>query len=545
MKRLLRIIAELVDDETGQVSQAKMTPPDGWQIDYGELVGSSTQGVASPVALKRPDPEVAPNEAIPPPDVGEAATPITDPVTPDDRMPTITVADYPADLHLYWDEGVTSGGRSVHMAPFSNGMWQVIKNGSEYAPFFIRAGVKTLSFEPQGSAHEAKALAMLRSREWMEESQGDGILQRVAAELAEDVAQYVGLKLENESHHYHFKKGRVRREINTTVVVYGGHMKGGPRPRLEFRLTPKGSINVLQVWGLRYTAGMTLSGSLVGNALPRERLAELANMEFGPVPGKSLVWKGRGQGQELTTWGQHRLLLKHGPTVSALFLLDGEEVFLDCGNASALKTRAVTAVQKHFKGLSKRRSQRADPEDEAPPDADAELRDAPKPEPEAEPMAEPKVESKEAKEAKEPEPEPELKPKKIKTVKVQEVEKLRLKSEQREALARFVRFEPGSPAALEFFDELTGATRRRLVSQQLVSDPREGPVTITKRGEAYLLRFGLLPEARPASTSTRRDDDVSDDNEDEGVTDDQGSQLVDGLSQGVQELVSKMPPPPR
>jgi len=544
MKRLLRIIAELVDDETGQVSQAKMTPPDGWQIDYGELVGSSTQGTAAPVALKRPDPEVAPDEAIPPPDIGEATTPVTDPVTPDDRMPTITVADDPADLHLYWDEGVTSGGRSVHMAPFSNGMWQVIKNGSEYAPFFIRSGVKTLSFEPQDSAHEAKALAMLRSREWMEESQGDGILQRVAAELAEDVAQYVGLKLENESHHYHFKKGRVRREINTTVVVYGGHTKGGPRPRLEFRLTPKGSINVLQVWGLRYTAGMTLSGSLVGNALPRERLAEIANMEFGPVPGKSLVWKGRGPGQELTTWGQHRLLLKHGPTVSALFLLDGEEVFLDCGNASALKTRAVTAVQKHFKGLSKRRTEKPDarkgatekPQEEPQGEPQSEVKDAPKDEPKAEPAAEPKEEKEP-----EPEPEPKLKPKKSKTVKVQEVAKLRLKSEQREALARFVRFEPGSPAALEFFEELTGPTRRRLVSQKLVSDPRDGPVTITERGRAYLNRFGLLPETRPASTS--RDDDVPDASDDEGVTEEQGAQLVEGLSKSVKELVSEMPLP--
>ena len=41
-KRLLRIIAELVDDETGQVSQAKVTLPTSWEVDYGDLVGSAT-----------------------------------------------------------------------------------------------------------------------------------------------------------------------------------------------------------------------------------------------------------------------------------------------------------------------------------------------------------------------------------------------------------------------------------------------------------------------------------------------------------------------
>jgi hypothetical protein len=386
VKRVLGIYAEVFDEETGQVSVASLAEGLPWPPPLEEVRGgapsewireaggrprgdevepeSSTEtppSETSPSATQEPSaavdeaPESGDEPQVAPMYMDALTQPEGEPAVSDEALPEIDVVDDPAALTLLWDEGVTEKNRRMHMAPFADGMWAVFENGGEFFVFLKRGRLKATEFESQSSLKEAKALASMLSKRWMAETQGDRFLQSLAAINAGDFVQWVGDELVVDEVHYHFRAGQVRRQQTTTILVYRAHKDDGQRSRIEIRLTPTKTGSTLAVWALLYGPDGKIIGSFFEADLPRARLADVRDLEFGPAPGKRLRWEKVSEWEETAEWGRHVVVLQRGRGLSGLVLRKrGGDVFLTCGEHEAVRDQALNVLLRHLRTRSRK-----------------------------------------------------------------------------------------------------------------------------------------------------------------------------------------------
>ena len=579
MKRLLRVYAEVFDEETGLVSVAPLAdnapwpPPleDGrggavssgsWTATpspegaggtaeagseaVGEEARTEAESAAGPVAAA--EMEGSPTGVDEPPSSGEApevmptymtelVEPAGDPAVSDDEELSFEVVDDPAALTLVWDDGVTEKNRRMHMSPFADGMWAVLENGGEYAVYLKRGRLQATEFEAQSSLKEAKALASMLSKRWMGETQGDPLLQKLAATNARDFVRWVGLSMRFDGDDYHFRRGRVRRQQTTTTVTYvGPKEEAGGRQRIEVRLTPTKTGSTLAVWVLWYGADGKIIGSFFEADYPRERLAELRGIRFGPAPGKRLRWVEVNGQEEQAEWGRHVLVIQRSRRLAVLALRSkGGDVILHCGDAAELKEVALNSLVRYLRKYSRKEPARA-------PVEETDVGSEPEPEPELEP--EPEIEP-------EPEPEPRtsVTPPSPKTERDEQEEREppRLTKTMKAALRNLAKAPAGEERAV--FEKIHWKTRKGLTANGLAT--KDG--ALTKLGRELSGVTSSTPAAKPARApkpepAPREDDDDDDDNvveaEGEAISPQQGQAIESAVGSAVGELAQRFAPLP-
>ena len=503
----------------------------------------------------------------------ELVEPKGEPMVNDDDDLSFEVVDDPAALKLAWDDGVTEKNRRMHMAPFADGMWAVLENDGEYLVYLRRGKLKATEFEAQSSLKEAKALASMLSKRWMGETQGDTLLQKLAATNARDFVRWVGLSLSFDGDDYHFRRGRVRRQQTTTTVTYvgakeRGKEKGemGGRQRIEVRLTPTKTGSTLAVWALWYGSDSKIVGSFFEADHPRERLAELRKVRFGPAPGKRLRWVKISGREEQAEWGRHVLVIQHSRRLAVLALRNkGGDIILCCGDAGDLKALALNSLVRYLRRHSRKEPARpiADeqpprepvtavvpalspelspepevanepeaapeaeperhPELEAEPESESSQESKPKrPAPKSEvspeskprrpaPKPEPEQESKPRRPA--PEPEPESRP----SAPDEERELPRLTKTMKTALKKLAKVPGGDASAV--FSKIHWKTRKGLIANGLATE--DGRLTALGQELSGVAASSpestVRPQREPAPVE---EDDIDDDDDDDDDIDD-------------------------
>ena len=274
MRRIRAIYAEVWDDETGQVAFAEVTPESRWPPPLvaeggpADRQGALAPSTATPTAEapmkaargEEPEDEEAEQSideqsadeqsadeqaeqtAQEEPFALEQAAPPggsqEDSELAPEELPTFEVDDRANSLkNLVWDEGVTEKSRKVRLAPWDGGMWMIFENDGEHIVLFRRGTAPPRSMGTPTSLSAAYKLALGKSREWMRSDEGDAALQAIARSLAVEWLTYVGTTVEIDGDRYHFRSGRVRRQMNTLVLCYVHSTKDKKHPRVEFRLT--------------------------------------------------------------------------------------------------------------------------------------------------------------------------------------------------------------------------------------------------------------------------------------------------------------------
>ncbi|MCA9695870.1 MAG: hypothetical protein KC636_40205 [Myxococcales bacterium] len=338
-----------MDEETGQVSEVALKTGEAWPppgFRERELVRDASRPETAEAA------EAIEEEALSesPLEIPAPAAVEGEPSATEEDLPTSFVPnDDPAILRLDWQEGVTSTGRRVLMAPFGWGMWQAIENGTEYVPVLRRDRFDPVVFEAQSSVRDALSFALGKSARWMSSSRGDANRQAVAEVLARDWVTWVGHRLSFDGHVYHYRAGRLRRELETAVLVFRSSAATGKR-RIEVRLKIGRTIDHVDVWTLHYDDDQNRDGSMIVRDFPRERLPELRSIQFGPPPRTQVNWDRDGSVERLPLRGR-TLELRHSPSMTSLFLVQRgkPEVLLDCGLPDDLRTRAVDVALRYLR----------------------------------------------------------------------------------------------------------------------------------------------------------------------------------------------------
>jgi len=535
---------EVYDDVTGTVSTARIEPDGDWPPVLAALESTRRRDAdpaaeplaSSPAEREEMAEEVA--EADPSgaemvgellPEVGISVADVGVPEGPTvAEVGDFQVNDDPDSLSLKWEDGVTELGRRMHIAPFADGMWVIFENKGEYLVFLNRGS--PTEFESQDSLREAKASASVLSKESMGLDQGSGFSQEMAELNARQFVQWVGPRLEFEGEAFAYRRGRVRRERATVIVTYAGEKTESGRPRIEIRLTPTATGDTLALWAIRYGAEGVMIGSYDVPDLNRADLGSL-EIQFGPVPGKTLSWERVTKHEEIARWGAHELVIKQGVRVSGLLhRVRGRDDFLDCStDVAALKTRALNVFLRHLR--SRPRGSGAGSPDAAAAEqaAAASVEPAPTAGPE---VAEPEQDPAEQETTAEPE-QAAAKP----TPKAPK--RTRITKTMRKAL-RALHRKPGE----ETFESINKKTRDSLVSKGLLNEHAE----LTRQGREAI---GLEPEEpaepEPAAPDEGEEDREERDDYDEdlsGISSDQARAMDGALSSGVAEVISELGPPP-